>query len=176
MNLKNFNINSIIDSSEGKIELNSENGEFTKMDSNGGFILNLLSFQTIPNIASLQFGNIFNNNLNYDIINGSLYLNKGNLNIEKLNIKSKISDVDLTGYIDIKKQQLNLGLTVTPKLTNSVVFTAVTAASAINPLFLLGGTILEKIIPLPEVVKYKYRINGTLEYPILSDENKLKSN
>jgi hypothetical protein len=176
IDIKDFNVNSIIDHSEGKIDLNSENGEFTKMDSNGGFLLNLLSFQTIPNIASLQFGNVFNNNLNYDKINGNLYLNKGNLNIGKLDIKSKISDVDLTGYIDIKEQKLNLGLTVTPKLTNSVVFTAVTAASVINPLFLLGGTILEKVIPLPEVVKYRYKVNGTLAYPILSDENKLKTN
>jgi hypothetical protein len=173
-NFKDMTINSIIDKSEGKIELSSEDGEFTKMDSNGGFILNLLSFQTIPNLASLQLGNIFTNKFSYDTINGNLILNKGNLEIENLDIKSKISDASLNGYIDIKEQQLNLGLTVTPKLTNSVVFTAVTAASVFNPLFLLGGTILEKIIPLPEMVKYKYKINGTLEYPILSNEEKVK--
>lgn len=166
---------SIINKSKGKVEFTSKDGGLTKVDSNAGFILNLLSFQTLPNLASLQFGNIFTNKFNYDTINGKLIINEGRLNIDKLNLESTILDANMTGNVEIESQDLDLKLTVTPKVTNSVVFTAVTAASVFNPLFLFGGTILEKVIPLPEIIKYKYKINGNLNYPIISDESQNKS-
>jgi hypothetical protein len=169
--LDDLSLEGILDSSNGTINFESEKGEFTKLHSNAGFIINLLSFQTLPNIATLQFGNIFTNKLAYDSIHSSLILDGSDLKIDKLDIKSNISDASLKGVINLDTQELNIDLKVNPKISKSLMFTTFTVASGFNPLVMLGSTLLEKILPLPNIVEYNYKINGTVSYPVLIDNN-----
>lgn len=163
--LTNLDPEALIHNTKGKINFESYNGEFMKVNTGAGFILNLLSFQTIPNLIILDFKNVFNDKLTYDHIYGDMDLNGYGLDVNHLKLESKISTAKMNGKINLDSQEMNLNLMIEPKITRSILFTTVSAASVINPAAFLGASILEKLIPLPEIVKYNYKINGTFSEP-----------
>ncbi len=166
-NLNNIEYNHIISNLNGDISLEARNGEFIDLNSGVGTILSILNFRTIPDIVTLDFKNVFNNNLQFDKINSKISITQGLLKIEEGNIKSKISDISFNGNINIAQEILNLKLEVTPKISNSILFTTVTLATGFNPVTMIGSSLLEKIIPMPNIIKYRYNINGNFEEPTI---------
>ncbi len=164
-NINELSANKIIGKTSGVLSVNSKNGEFVDMDTGIGFLLSVFNFRTLPDIIMMDFSSIFNKNLTYDIINSELSIKNGVVNIDKTEIKSKISEMNLKGVVDLNSEKLDLNLEVTPKLTNSIVFTAVSIATGFNPISLLGSAIVDKIIPMPNIIKYNYKIFGTIRNP-----------
>ncbi len=164
-NLNHIEYNHIISNLNGDISLEAKNGEFIDLNPGVGTILSILNFRTIPDIVTLDFKNVFNNNLQFDKINSKISINQGLLTIEDGSIKSKISDIYFNGNINIAQEILNLKLEVTPKISNSILFTTITLATGFNPVTMIGSSLIEKIIPMPNMVKYRYYINGNFEEP-----------
>ncbi len=164
-NLNSLDYGYIISNMNGDISLESKNGEFIDVNTGAGTMLSLLNFRTIPDIVTLDFKNVFNNKLQFDKIKSTIDIKNGIFSISNGNIKSKISDIMFNGNINILKEELNLNLEMTPKISNSILFTTVSIATGFNPITMLGSSIIEKIIPMPNILKYKYKINGTFEEP-----------
>lgn len=164
-NLNNIEYSHIISNLQGELFLESRDGEFIDINTGAGTILSLLNFRTIPDIVTLDFKNVFNNNLQFDKITSKINIKNGIFSLENGKIKSKISEISFNGDINLPKEELNLKLEVTPKISNSILFTTVSLATGFNPVTMLGSSLIEKIIPMPNIIKYKYKINGSFEEP-----------
>lgn len=164
-NLNQIDYSSIISQMSGNISLESRNGEFIDVDTGAGTILSILNFRTIPDIVTLDFKNVFNNKMQFDKLNSNIDIKNGTFFISNGNIKSKISDVVFNGSINPLKEEININLELTPKISNSILFTTVSLATGFNPVTMLGSSLIEKIIPMPNILKYRYKINGTFEEP-----------
>lgn len=164
--IKNLDIQSFIDNTEGNILLSSKNGEFTQIDTGLGFFLNFLNFNTIPHLTKLDFNNLFTNKLTYETIESKGLIKGTLLKINQLDIVSSISTINSNGEINLENYEINMNLKVTPQISNSLLF----VASALNPISFISVNFIKKIFPVkaPELITYKYKVNGTLMNPKLT--------
>jgi len=171
--LLNLDVDALIMNTKGNISFTTQSGEFNEVDTGAGFLLNLLNFQTLPNLISLELNNVFNSKFTYEKIDGKIEVNGFNLKVKNTDINSKIASVSLTGDMDCKNNTIDMKMQVYPKVTNSIVFTTVTIASAFNPLALLGTSILNKILPdtKSKMMEYNYKIHGKLNDPQITKED-----
>lgn len=164
--IKNLNIQSFIDNTEGKVLLSSQNGEFTQIDTGIGFFLNVLNFNTIPHLTKLNFNNLFTNKLTYETIESKGYLKGTQLKINQLDIISSISTINSNGQINLENYDIDMNLKVTPQISNSLLF----VASALNPISFISVNLIKKIFPVkaPELITYQYKVDGKLTNPKLT--------
>lgn len=164
--IKNFDIQSFINNTEGNVLLSSQNGEFTQIDTGIGFFLNVLNFNTIPHLTKLNFNNLFTNKLTYETIESKGYIKGTQLKINQLDIISSISTINSNGQINLENYDIDMNLKVTPQISNSLLF----VASALNPVSFISVNLIKKIFPLkaPELITYKYKIDGKLTNPKLT--------
>ena len=162
-NIKDRDYKNILKSISGEILLNSENGEFVDIDSNSGMLLSIFNFRTIPDIVKLDFKNVFNEKVQFDIIESKLNIKNGDFILEYGKIKSKISEINIDGNFNIVNKEINLDLEVMPTISNSILFATVFFASGFNPITIAGSSFLEKLIPMPNIIKYQYKINGNFD-------------
>lgn len=164
-NISQRDYSHVVSNLNGTLRLKSEDGEFTENNNGIGYLLSIFNFRTIPDIISLDFKNIFSNKLNYDKINSELVIKNGIIQLNDSHITSKISESKMSGQINLNNSKINIELKIVPKLTNSIIFTAVNIAKGFNPAILIGSTLIEKIVPMPNIIYYTYKINGTIEDP-----------
>ncbi len=168
--LTNLEPQALIHNTQGEIKFESHDGEFVKIDTGAGALINLLSFQNIPNLMALNFKKVFNDKLTYDNIYGDLKVQGYNVTVNNLNMDSKIATSKMNGDIQLDSQEINLNLNVEPKISNSIFFTTMGATALLSPYTLIGATLIDKFIKLPEIIDYDYKITGTLSEPQYTEQ------
>ena len=116
-------------------------------------------------LTKLNFNNLFTNKLTYETIEAKGTVKGTLLNINDLDIISSISTINSNGEINLENYAIDMNLKVTPQISNSLLF----VASALNPISFISVNLIKKIFPVkaPELITYKYKVNGTLMNPKL---------
>ncbi len=169
--ISSFDLLDILKETKGKVNIQSSNGEILNINTGPTFLLNIFNIQTLPKLILLDFKSIFDDRFIYDSVKLHGELNNYIFTINDFQLNSNITKIFSSGSIDLKNKETKLQLVLQPKITRNILLATIGATSGFNPLVLLGTSMLEKIIPLPDILEYKYSIHGKINKLII-EKNK----
>lgn len=162
----------IISKLNGNLRIESEDGEFVKMNPGAGKLLGLLSLQSLPKRFMFNFKDIFSYGLYYEEIDGDFTITKGLMKTKNLELDTSAAKVLISGDVDLSKKTQDLKMTVKPNMTNA----ASIGVAIINPIAGAATYLASKILkdPVGYVFSSVYRITGTWDEPELDKKEDLK--
>ena len=153
----------------GEMKLETEKGQFLKLDPGAGKLLGLLSLQSLPRRITLDFRDVFSEGFVFDSIKSRLKIDNGIMRTDKLQIDGVAAKVLMRGETDLKKETQRLTVTVQPELGG----TAALGVALVNPLAGVATLLAHKMLqnPLNQIFGFNYLVTGTWDDP---DVQKLK--
>jgi uncharacterized protein YhdP len=154
----------------GTIVIESQKGQFIKLDPGIGKLLGVISLQSIPRRLSLDFRDIFSEGLAYDDIISTVKITRGVAATESMRINAASARIVLSGEVDIVRETQNLRVKVTPFVGDSLsVAGALTGALVGGPIAGVATFVLQNLLrnPINEMASYEYRITGTWADPVV---------
>jgi len=125
-------------------------------------VLSLLNFNTIVRRLSLDFRDIFTNNVVFDKIESSFILDSGKCKSNDIQIHATNAKIQLNGEMDLSDSKFDFIATIMPSISSGLPIVATVAGgpfAGIAALF-ASGVVGKKI---NKIVKYKYKIKGDLD-------------
>ncbi len=149
----------------GHMELQVDEGQFSKLEPGVGRLLGVLSLQALPRRVSLDFRDVFSEGFMFDRIEGGVDVSEGVMQTDNLDIRGPAARIRLSGSVDLAQESQQLVVAVQPTLTESVAVGAALANSAtglINPVAGLVTYLAQKIMqdPIEKLFSYQYAVTG----------------
>lgn len=147
----------------GNFKMNSQNGQFYKMDPGVGRLLGLLSLQSLPQRFLLDFRDVFTGGLAYESLEGSFRINQGIMKTDNVEIDTPAARILMAGTVDLSKQTQDIVVKVRPSLTNGVAI----GVAVINPIAGAVTWVADKVLgsPISKLFSSTYYITGTWSNP-----------
>ena len=156
----------------GFMKAKVEKGVFTNQDPN---LLKLLSYINLESIADrlrLSRTELRDQGYVYDQINAKFLFNDGMAKVDYFLVESEESDIELTGFIDLIKQDYNLAANVQPSIVDTIPLATYLAGGGLAGLgvwaadkMLFGGEVIGGL--LDNVVEITFVISGPWSDPII---------
>ena len=156
----------------GFMKAKVEKGVFTNQDPN---LLKLLSYINLESIADrlrLSRTELRDQGYVYDQINAKFLFNDGVAKVDYFLVESEESDIELTGFVDLIKQDYNLAANVQPSIADTVPLATYLAGGGLAGLgvwaadkVLFGGEVFGEL--LDNVVEITFVISGPWSNPII---------
>ena len=156
----------------GFMKAEVEKGVFTNQDPN---LLKLLSYINLESIADrlrLSRTELRDQGYVYDQINAKFLFNDGVAKVDYFLVESEESDIELTGFVDLIKQDYNLAANVQPSIADTVPLATYLAGGGLAGLgvwaadkVLFGGEVFGEL--LDNVVEITFVISGPWSNPII---------
>ena len=156
----------------GFMKAKVEKGVFTNQDPN---LLKLLSYINLESIADrlrLSRAELRDQGYVYDQINAKFLFNDGVAKVDYFLVESEESDIELTGFVDLIKQDYNLAANVQPSIADTVPLATYLAGGGLAGLgvwaadkVLFGGEVFGEL--LDNVVEITFVISGPWSDPII---------
>ena len=156
----------------GFMKAQVEKGVFTNQDPN---LLKLLSYINLESIADrlrLSRTELRDQGYVYDQINAKFLFNDGVAKVDYFLVESEESDIELTGFVDLIKQDYNLAANVQPSIADTVPLATYLAGGGLAGLgvwaadkVLFGGEVFGEL--LDNVVEITFVISGPWSNPII---------
>lgn len=154
----------------GTIIIESQKGQFIKLDPGLGKLLGVISLQSIPRRLSLDFRDIFSEGLAYDDIISTVKITRGVAATESMRINAASARIVLSGEVDIVRETQNLRVKVTPFVGDSLSVAGALAGALIGgPIAGVATYVLQNLLrnPVNEMASYEYRITGSWVDPVV---------
>ena len=156
----------------GFMKAKVEKGVFTNQDPN---LLKLLSYINLESIADrlrLSRTELRDQGYVYDQINAKFLFNDGMAKVDYFLVESEESDIELTGFVDLIKQDYNLAANVQPSIADTIPLATYLAGGGLAGLgvwaadkMLFGGEVIGGL--LDNVVEITFVISGPWSNPII---------
>jgi len=151
----------------GSLSASLHKGQFRQVEGSAQAlrIFGLLNFEAIGRRLRLDFSDLLDKGLSYDRFKGTLQAENGLYHTAKpLSVKGPSSDLELSGTIDMRSEQVDATLQVMLPLTNNLPLAAVIAgAPAVGgALFIIDRLLGDQVSRLASV---RYQIKGNLYDP-----------
>ena len=156
----------------GFMKAKVEKGVFTNQDPN---LLKLLSYINLESIADrlrLSRAELRDQGYVYDQINAKFLFNDGVAKVDYFLVESEESDIELTGFVDLIKQDYNLAANVQPSIADTIPLATYLAGGGLAGLgvwaadkVLFGGEVFGEL--LDNVVEITFVISGPWSDPII---------
>ena len=156
----------------GFMKVKVEKGVFTNQDPN---LLKLLSYINLESIADrlrLSRTELRDQGYVYDQINAKFLFNDGVAKVDYFLVESEESDIELTGFVDLIKQDYNLAANVQPSIADTIPLATYLAGGGLAGLgvwaadkVLFGGEVFGEL--LDNVVEITFVISGPWSNPII---------
>ena len=151
----------------GTLELEAAKGQFVKLDPGIGKLLGVMSLQSLPRRASLDFRDVFSDGFAFDEIAGGARIDHGTATTEKFRVRGPSASVVMGGKVDLARETQNLRVRITPELTESV---AVAGALVGGPVAGVAAFIAQKVLkdPVGKFASFEYDVSGTWSDPTVT--------
>ena len=148
---------------DGSLKLDTNKGQFLKMEPGIGKLLGILSLQALPKRITLDFTDIFSDGFQFDSINGNAAIKSGVIHTNDFRIDGASAEVTMKGSADLNHETQDLHVVVLPTLGDSVSLLGFTA----GPVGWMGALLVNKVLgnPLDKMVSFEYHISGTWSDP-----------
>ena len=149
----------------GKVQLNSEKGQFLKADAGAGRLLGVMSLQSIPRRLTLDFRDVFSQGFAFDSIRATADIQNGVLSTRDLRMRGVNATVLIEGSADLVRETQNLHVLVLPEI-NAGSASLLYAALA-NPAIGIGTFLAQLVLrdPLSKAFSFEYDITGAWADP-----------
>ncbi|HEX4044492.1 MAG TPA: AsmA-like C-terminal region-containing protein, partial [Gammaproteobacteria bacterium] len=138
-------------------------GEASGAKMDVGKMLSIFSLQTIPRRLTFDFSDIFQKGYSFDFIRGDFSLQRGDVFTDNLNFDGPVARVHIDGRIGLKKHDVNFVLSVTPYVTSSIPVAA--TLLTMQPLVGIAAFAVDKVIGTSKVVTHYYQVRGDWDNP-----------
>jgi uncharacterized protein (TIGR02099 family) len=158
----------------GDLSFHAEAGRFLKAQPGIGRLLGVLSLQSLPRRASLDFRDVFSDGFSFDDITATATIAKGIMTTRDFRMVGPGAGVGIAGEVDLDKETQNLRVRVVPVVGDSVA--AVAALALLNPLVGLGSLIAQRLLkdPIGQLLAYEYAVSGEWSEPKVERTSALK--
>ena len=151
----------------GRIKIELKNGRFLKVDTGTalGSIIGIINLQTIVNLVSLNFSDIFANGFAFNQLDADAYILNDVLYLKYFYMSSTMAVVGLKGRIDLLNNTINMYLNVTPSLGIGVAVGA--GLVTLNPLIGVATYLAEIALqnPVNKLFAFTFHLTGSLKKP-----------
>ena len=150
----------------GDINVDLRSGKFLKINNTSsifGSLLGILNLQTIVSVAQLNFNNIFVSGFYFDDLQMHSYLVNNKVDIKSLNMNGPSASVSSHGTIDIGNDNVDLYLTVSPKIGGLIAVGIAVANPIAGAIAYVGQWILRG--PFDKLFSFTYKVSGSLKAP-----------
>ncbi len=156
----------------GLLELSIQDGRILNLKPGTGRLFGLMSLQALPRRLSLDFKDLFQKGLSFDIIKGEFALKEGIATTDNMMLDGPSVTIEVSGKTDLKARSYKQVATVTPKLSDSIPV----ASALLGPVGLGAGAVyflsqkVFKSIPgkVDEILQKEYLIEGDWENPTVT--------
>jgi uncharacterized protein (TIGR02099 family) len=142
----------------GKLSLGAENGQFNKLEPGVGRLLSVLSLQSLPRRITLDFRDIFSEGFAFDRIRGQLFVDRGIMRTDDLQIDGPAARVLMSGGVNLANETQDMKVRVQPALGEMLA----TSVLLINPTMGAAAWLMNKVFgnPLDKVFAFDYEVTG----------------
>jgi uncharacterized protein (TIGR02099 family) len=148
----------------GHFKVEGHRGQFAKIEPGAGKLLGLLSLQSLPRRAALDFRDVFSEGFAFERIRGDVKVARGVLLADDFEISGPSAFVSIAGEVSLPDETQSLTLRVVPEVSEGLAL----AASLIGtPVLGLSALLVSKLLrnPLGKVVAYEYQVTGSWDNP-----------
>ena len=103
-----------------------------KSDSLLSNIVRIINLQTIVNIINNRIGDSFRKGFAFDTLKAKLYILNKQIFIQQLTMSSLLTNIKMSGYIDLKNNKTNIDLVINPRIGLGIAIG--TGIATLNPL------------------------------------------
>ena len=154
----------------GTLKVTASRGQFARMDPGAGKLLGLLSLQSLPRRALLDFRDVFSEGFAFDKIEGDVRVAKGILLTQDFEIGGPAAFVSLAGEVSLPNETQSLTLRVVPEVGEGLALAATVIGT---PVLGLSTLLVSKLLrnPFGKVVAYEYLVTGSWDNPVVTRTN-----
>ena len=129
-----------------------------------GKFLNILSFETLAKIWKLDFNDITNGSLDFNVMKADVQLENGNITTNNFYMDGSVTELFMTGRVGLKQKDMDLNLTVKPYVGSSV---PIIVGLTLTPVVGAAVWAADKLIRYTTggVIVYSYHIIGPWSDP-----------
>ncbi len=151
----------------GTLKVSARRGQFAKIEPGAGKLLALLSLQSLPRRALLDFRDVFSEGFAFDRIQGDVKVSRGVLLTDEFEISGPSAFVSLSGEVSLPDETQTLTMRVVPEVSEGV---ALAATLFGTPVLGLSALLVSKLLsnPLGKAVAYEYRVTGSWDNPTVT--------
>ncbi len=158
----------------GQLKFNLRKGKLNQVEPGAaGRVFGLMSITAIPRRLSLDFSELFGKGLNFSVLQGQFDIANGQANVDQLNLRGEAANIDMTGSIDLARENYDQIVKVTPNVSSTLPLAGAVAGGPVGlgvgaAIFLadkIAGKLFDKNIV--NMVSYTYRLTGSWQEPEL---------
>lgn len=161
-------------SMSGRMSSNHTNGQFLKIKPGAAKLLSVLSLQSLPRRAGMDFRDVAAQGFSYDSVAGDYVITDGIMKTDNLQVIGLPAEVDLKGIINIVEMTQDLMAEVRPEINAAG---ASIAVGLVNPIVGVGTFLAQTLArePLKQNFTYHYHITGGWGDPVVEIMDKQKA-
>ena len=147
----------------GKLELDSQEGQFLEIEPGLGKLISLMNLQALPRRVTLDFRDVFSKGFAFDRIVASAQIERGLMTVQEFRMRGSAAEVEMTGETDLARETQNLKLRVVPSLGGG----AAAAVAIVNPIAGVAAALATWVLKnlLGQIFAYEYAVTGTWSEP-----------
>jgi uncharacterized protein YhdP len=148
----------------GNFKVEARDGQFAKIEPGAGKLLGLLSLQSLPRRALLDFRDVFSEGFAFQRISGDVKVARGILLTDGFEISGPSAFVSLSGEVSLPQETQTLTMRIVPEVGEGL---ALAATLIGTPVLGLSTLLVSKLLrnPLGKVAAYEYQVTGSWDNP-----------
>jgi uncharacterized protein YhdP len=154
----------ILAHASGAISVEAEAGQLVNVQPGAGRVLGLFSIAALPRRLALDFSDLTEKGLAFDMVRGDFELRDGNAHTSNLLLSGPAAEIGIAGRTGLRTRDYDQTAVVTGKLGASLpVAGALAGGPAVGAALLLFSQVFKE--PLKGITRGYYRITGPWETP-----------
>lgn len=151
----------------GTMKLEAKGGQFAKIEPGAGKLLGLLSLQSLPRRALLDFRDVFSEGFAFERVSGDVKVARGVLLTDNFEISGPAAFVSLSGEVSLPQESQALTMRVVPEVGEGMALAATVFGT---PVLGLSTLLVSKLLknPFGKVVAYEYQVTGSWDNPVVT--------
>lgn len=149
---------------EASLTLAVGKGQLLQVNPGLGRLLGLFDWQTIPRRLILDFSDLFSQGLQFDAIDGKVFIKQGKAYTDALQLRSPLAQVVIAGRTGLLDKTYQQKMSITPHLTRSLpMAAALFGGVGLGAAVLVAQQALKN--PLEQTFSRQYKITGSWQNP-----------
>ena len=159
-----FSLNTV----QGKIQINLENGNIVDADAGAGRLLGFFSLSALPRKLFGDFSDTFKSGFNFDSANGVIQIGRGDAYLDDFLIISPVAEITVNGRTGLVAEDYENIIEVVPEVGGGL---AGATALLVNLPAGIGLWLIDKLTgeKINKASTRKYEVSGSWEKPVIEE-------
>lgn len=154
----------------GHVQFALGEGSLTEVSDQGARLFSIFSLNSLLRKLRLDFRDVFAKGFFYNRMTGSLSLQQGVAQTSDFTIDGVPGNMQLQGYADLAKREIDYQVSFSPKVTSSL---PVIIAWMVNPATGLAALALDEVFQSAEVIsRINFTVTGSFDKPVVTEVNR----